>query len=74
MISLEPASMDSCMDAAILVAPLALSVLKQKVSLLFGRLYIKDDMSTHLTALPSSALMLTASLIVTTPSLPSLGT
>ena len=66
-----PASMASTRLAAWEVEPLALVVLKQRVSVPEGRLVMNGEMSTPVTARPSSARMVTASGRVMTHSRPS---
>ena len=66
-----PDSMASTRLAAWEVEPLALVVLKQRVSVPEGRLVMNGEMSTPVTARPSSARMVTASGRVMTHSRPS---
>ena len=66
-----PASMASTRFVAWEVEPLALDVLNDRVSMPEGRFVMKGEMSTPVTARPSSALMLTASARVMTHSRPS---
>ena len=70
----QPPSIASMMDAACEVDPDASSVQKAVVCFPKGRLSINGEMSTPVTARPSSARTLTLAASATTPSRPSPGT